>query len=37
MGYMSYIKSADVKIGTKLEHFILKDAFDNEFDSKASF
>ena len=34
---MSYIKSEDIKIGTKLEHFNLKDAFDVEFDSKESF
>lgn len=31
---MSFVKSADIEIGKKLEHFILKDAFENEFDSE---
>jgi len=34
---MSFVKSADIEIGKKLEHFNLKDAFENEFDSKKSF
>ena len=34
---MSLIKSAKVPMGTKLEHFVLDNAYEKKFDSKASF
>lgn len=33
---MSLMKSADIELGKKLEHFVLKDADENVFDSKNS-
>jgi len=34
---MALMKSADIELGTKLEHFILEDSCGNEFNSKESF
>ncbi|WP_024955328.1 thioredoxin family protein [Sulfurospirillum arcachonense] len=34
---MALMKSADIKIGTKLEYFVLEDSFGEKFDSKESY